>query len=219
MSIIELSEDENDGSAIELANIRVSNEKLLGRLVSMLFLLIGGHIYYRDNIIKIRYDILREAQQMKDFTEEEIFDYFPHCIPLGTNTVVQSKFPLAEFDAHRLVFMTRSIDHTEAPRIAVLPYLHERQILLRKLNPLKKYFSTILQRANEEKDMLVTLDLTAYRAQFFSTSGIYRKTLLFDKQVKQLGTPRAVSSNGLVYLFVDRMNYVINVMVLSDHGF
>ena len=36
----------------------VINEELIGRLKSNLYNLVGGHIYYNNNVIKIRYDII-----------------------------------------------------------------------------------------------------------------------------------------------------------------
>ena len=38
--------------------IRVTKREIIGRLKSNLYSFIGGHIYYGNNVIKIRYDLL-----------------------------------------------------------------------------------------------------------------------------------------------------------------
>ena len=48
----------DDGDNKVLYNSKVENEELLGRLTSMLYCFVDGHIYYNDNVIKIRYDLL-----------------------------------------------------------------------------------------------------------------------------------------------------------------
>lgn len=36
----------------------LENEDLIGRLKSGLFIVTNGHIYYKNNVIKIRYDLI-----------------------------------------------------------------------------------------------------------------------------------------------------------------
>ena len=43
------------------------NEELIGRLVSMLFCFIDGHLYYNDKVIKIRFDLLLDQKDVMDY--------------------------------------------------------------------------------------------------------------------------------------------------------
>jgi hypothetical protein len=40
------------------ADVRLTNEELIGRLLSGLYTFVDGHIYFNNNVIKIRYDLL-----------------------------------------------------------------------------------------------------------------------------------------------------------------
>ena len=53
----------------------VTNSELHGRLESGLYVIIDGHIYYKNKIIKIRYDLIEKKQGMH-LSEEEVFDYY-----------------------------------------------------------------------------------------------------------------------------------------------
>jgi len=41
-----------------LMNMLVNNSDLIGRLKSNLYNFVGGHIYFNNNVIKIRYDVI-----------------------------------------------------------------------------------------------------------------------------------------------------------------
>jgi len=43
---------------ISLFRMQVTNKELIGRLKSNLYNFVDGHIYYGNNVIKIRYDVL-----------------------------------------------------------------------------------------------------------------------------------------------------------------
>jgi hypothetical protein len=64
-----------DDSKIPLWKGKVTNEELIGRIKSNLFNFINGHIYYNNNVIKCRYDLL-EKKGLKDLVEDQVFDYF-----------------------------------------------------------------------------------------------------------------------------------------------
>ena len=43
--------------------MQVKDSELIGRLKSNLYTFVGGHIYYNNNVIKIRYDIIDECEE------------------------------------------------------------------------------------------------------------------------------------------------------------
>ena len=62
---------------------QINFEPLIGKLNSGLFTFVDGHIYYNNNVIKIRYDLIdREIESglieggESKYKENEIFDYY-----------------------------------------------------------------------------------------------------------------------------------------------
>ena len=53
----------------------IKQKSLIGRLASGMYTFVDGHIYYNNNVIKIRYDILDKPHSQK-YTEFEIFDFY-----------------------------------------------------------------------------------------------------------------------------------------------
>jgi hypothetical protein len=53
----------------------IESTALIGRLASGMYTFVDGHIYYNNNVIKIRYDILDKPDSQK-YTETEIFDSY-----------------------------------------------------------------------------------------------------------------------------------------------
>ena len=53
--------------------MQIRSKELIGRLKSSLYTFAGGHIYYNNQVIKIRYDLL-EKQMGEKLKENQIFD-------------------------------------------------------------------------------------------------------------------------------------------------
>ena len=79
---------------------------MIGRLFSTLFSFVNGHIYYNNNLIKIRYDLLKKADSIRDFGENDIFNYYDEILPLGIESV-QNGFPLAQNVSQRLIYIIK----------------------------------------------------------------------------------------------------------------
>jgi hypothetical protein len=47
----------------------LQNDDLIGRLKSGLFMVTNGHIYYKNNVIKIRYDLIERNKGIQ-YTED-----------------------------------------------------------------------------------------------------------------------------------------------------
>jgi len=55
----------------------ITYEPLIGRLKSGLFTFVDGHIYYNNNCIKVRYDLIYSIKDNPlKYAENEIFDYY-----------------------------------------------------------------------------------------------------------------------------------------------
>ena len=58
-----------------LFNSTISDKDLVGRLKCGIFSLVGGHLYYDNRVIKIRYDLLRR-NHLNNFLEPDCFDFY-----------------------------------------------------------------------------------------------------------------------------------------------
>ena len=52
---------------------KVDDELCYGRLKSGVFKLINGHIYFNNDVIKIRYDLIKKLSS-NDLTFQQVFD-------------------------------------------------------------------------------------------------------------------------------------------------
>ena len=74
--------------------IILNDKNLIGRLISGLYTLIGNHVYFNDDIIKIRTDLI-EAINSKTFGEQQIFDQYDDIFQHDTKEQkVQCYMPL-----------------------------------------------------------------------------------------------------------------------------
>ena len=85
----------------------INNPMFTGRLKSGNYLLAGGHIYFSNNIIKIRYDCLIENSSYKEY---EIFDYYPDVFMLKQSERIIANCPLFSPTFHRLVYFIKNDD-------------------------------------------------------------------------------------------------------------
>ena len=67
----------------------IKNEILVGRMKSDLFTFEDGYIYYNNNVIKIRYDLINSINSQK-YKEDDIFDYYFNIFKLKPNYKVNS---------------------------------------------------------------------------------------------------------------------------------
>jgi len=59
----------------------LKNKDLIGRLLSGLYTFVDGHIYYNNNVIKIRYDLIKSVDSHR-YKENEIFDFYLNIFDL-----------------------------------------------------------------------------------------------------------------------------------------
>ena len=64
-----------------ILTISVRNQELIGRLKTNLYDFVGGHIYYNDKVIKVRYDLIDNLKG-GELKENQLFDYYHNIIKL-----------------------------------------------------------------------------------------------------------------------------------------
>ena len=64
-----------------ILTISVRKQELIGILKTNLYDFIGGHIYYNDKVIKVRYDLI-DTLKGGELKENQLFDYYHNIIKL-----------------------------------------------------------------------------------------------------------------------------------------
>jgi hypothetical protein len=124
---------------------QIKNTQLIGRLKSGLYTLVGGHMYFNNNIIKIRYDLLRK-KNLKDLEEYEVFDFYEKILALEPNETILAKMPTCSLKYHRLVYFSKNKKDLLPNKVTILPFLHERKIFLSRLKDDQDYFFNAIKR-------------------------------------------------------------------------
>lgn len=110
-----------------------------------------GHIYYDNNVIKIRYDlILSENNQM--FKENEIFDYYFNIFILEKNKRVLANTPLDSIKSHRFGYITLDLMNNGPRTLILLPYLHDHKIYLNRIKINTDYFYTSVETKSSDEE-------------------------------------------------------------------
>ena len=77
-----------------LINLKIKSREIIGRLKSNLYNFVGGHIYYNNKVIKVRYDLL-ETFKGGEILEHQLFDHYSDVIKLKSSSdVIQCDTPL-----------------------------------------------------------------------------------------------------------------------------
>lgn len=71
----------------------IKNKTLIGRLESGLFTFVDGHIYYSNNVIKIRYDLIN-SKMVSKYDDDQIFDFYYEIFKMEKNEIVKATTPL-----------------------------------------------------------------------------------------------------------------------------
>ena len=90
--------------------LQIENQLLIGRLKSGLYTFVGGHIYYNNNVIKIRYDLINRPDN-GIFKENEMFDYYLNIFSLRENEKVKADTPLDSIRSHRFGYIISDKNH------------------------------------------------------------------------------------------------------------
>lgn len=72
-----------------------------------MYTLVDGHIYYNNDLIKVRYDLL-EQKNSKDLEEDQIFDYYENIFNLEDHEAFYTKMPICSLRFHRMVYVTKN---------------------------------------------------------------------------------------------------------------
>ena len=105
-----------------------------------------------------------------------------------------------------------------AKKILMLPFLHERRIILQYCKPNCEYFNTSLMIAEDglKRTNLITMNMTEKKFYVYSLKGLLRNRFDFGGSFsKKYGKPKAVSNNGLIFIFKKRSSFDLHIIQMN----
>jgi len=127
----------------------VMQPELIGRLLLGLFTFSDGHIFYSNNVMKLRYDLINSNKSMQ-CTDKEIFDIYTDVFELDDNVKVKLGTPLNSYASHRFAYIFSDKNQKQANTIYILPHLEERRIYLNRIKKNTEYFYTSVETKASE---------------------------------------------------------------------
>jgi hypothetical protein len=165
---------------------------------------VDGHIYYNNNVIKIRYDLFNNKGI--HYKENELFDYYFNIFELQKGERVRANTPLDSMRSHRFGYIISNKEIYSTLKIILMPYLHENKIYLNREKINTNYFYTSMETElnplqSEDNDScsitsIICVNITEAKFFVFSQSGLLIKNYNFEDIVEQYGEITTLSSNG-----------------------
>jgi hypothetical protein len=106
-------------------------------------------MYYNNDIIKVRYDLL-EGKGRTELEEQQIFDFYSDIFNLETNEQFYSSMPISSLRFHRMLYVTKNRKELLNSKVLMIPFLHERKIYLNRNQEDEKYFYTTIRVPMED---------------------------------------------------------------------
>ena len=91
MKIYDLKEEDTCKLEIE-----IKNSALEGILKSNIYTLVDGHMYYNNNVFKIRYDLIYD-DTLRNLTNEEVFNSYENILELKNDQQIKMDTPVDSF--------------------------------------------------------------------------------------------------------------------------
>ena len=110
----------------------IVNSALKGILESNMFTLVDGHMYYNNNVFKVRYDLI-DDKSIRNLTNEEVFNQYDNILELKRDQQIKMDTPLDSFQSHRFLYVVLNHNELQPKSLMILPYLHERKIYLNRI--------------------------------------------------------------------------------------
>lgn len=79
-----------------MLEIEIKNSALEGILKSNIYTLVNGHMYYNNNVFKIRYDLIND-DTLRNLTNEEVFNSYENILELKNDQQIKMDTPVDSF--------------------------------------------------------------------------------------------------------------------------
>lgn len=82
----------------------ILDENMKGILISGQYQLINGHIYFNNNVIKIRYDLIKQLGAKKS-NFDIYFNQYSEILKLNKGETVKTNSPIDNYQGHRFGYV------------------------------------------------------------------------------------------------------------------
>ncbi len=124
-------------------------KRLIGRLKSGLYKAAAGHLYFGNNVIKIRYDILKNSKH-GGLTDTQTYDYYGNILFIEKSEKIMAMCPEICYTFNKFVYIIKNIENSKfssfkATHIFIYPFLHDQKIYMHRQKPNTEYFYTQIE--------------------------------------------------------------------------
>ena len=90
----------------------VVQPSLIGILASGLYTLIDGHIYFNNNVFKIRYDLMK-GKQARNLGQSDVFNEYTDILELRESQRVKQDTPINSLINHKFLYVIQNLSKLE----------------------------------------------------------------------------------------------------------
>lgn len=150
-----------------------------------------GHMYFDNQVFKIRYDTMINTKS-DNIKQEHYIDKYANILDLKKGERVLAKMPKLSLNCHKTIYLVSNQPFRKPYKLIILPYLHERRLYLNNLKPSSKYFYTIFENWEHSKEKnasgqfrkivkyMVVMDVTGNKFFIYSEGGLLIHRFTFD---------------------------------------
>ena len=124
--------------------IPIKKEEMIGRFQTGFFVYNNGYIFYGNNVIKIRYDLINSINKVY-YGENDLFNFYLDVFDLDKNIKVRCDCPIDSIRAHKFAYLLTDKNRLKPIELMIMPYLHERRIYLNPIKDNTDYFYTSIE--------------------------------------------------------------------------
>jgi hypothetical protein len=198
----------------EILDCEIFDETLKGILISGNYVIVDGHIYFKNNVIKIRYDLMKRFG-INGADEKIYFNQYEEILQLNKNDIIKTNTPLDSIQSHKLAFVILN-NHELAPKqLLILPYLHERKIYLNRIKKNTKYFYTTSQSGDSDSKIFA-INLTESKYYIYSEKGLLLNRVKYLDLTKKYGEIVSTSANGLNFVLWNKSVDQVTILRFSE---
>jgi len=174
----------------------------------------NGHIYYANNVIKVRYDLMTD-NRMKNLKIEEVLNEYRDILDISPTQRVKMFCPLDSILSHKLGYIIQDSE-LEPTQLIILPYLHERKIFLNRVKFNTNYFYTSIEHELDLDPTIVCFNLTESKMYWYSEKGILLNRIKYSDVVSQHGPIQVVSRNGLNLILSHKGDTMVSIFTVTE---
>jgi hypothetical protein len=200
----------NDNKDI-LLHCEISDAQMKGIFISGEYTLVDGNVYFNNNVIKLRYDLMKKYPNRADLYHL-FFNLYTNILNLREGETLKSNCPIDSPQSHRFTYV--AINHRGPKRLILMPYLHERKIFLNRKKQNTEYFYSSIE--TDGQSHIFAYNLTESKFYVYSEKGLLENRIEFSELIKEYGEIMCTSPDGLNFALHNRRNDTITIIRFSQ---